>query len=141
MDSAIFALSLQIARKNNNNLYTVINTRPMKKILSFVSTLLVGSSWLAAQQAQKPNVIVVLADDLGFGDVSAYGSKTISTPNIDGLARGGACFTNAYATSATSTPSRYGMFTASIPGATPKPESSPATLLSSSVKMNSPCPR
>lgn len=92
----------------------------MKKILSFVSTLLVGSSWLAAQQAQKPNVIVVLADDLGFGDVSAYGSKTISTPNIDSLARGGACFTNAYATSATSTPSRYGMFTGVYPWRNPE---------------------
>lgn len=53
----------------------------------------------------KPNVIIILADDLGFGDVSAYDSKTISTPNIDRLADEGVCFTNGYATSVTSTPS------------------------------------
>lgn len=92
----------------------------MKKISSLVSTLIVGGAWLAAQQPQKPNVVLVIADDLGFGDVSAYGSKTISTPNIDSLARGGACFTNAYATSATSTPSRYGMFTGVYPWRNPE---------------------
>ena len=54
-------------------------------------------------------------DDLGFGDVSAYGSTTIHTPNIDSLARGGVCFTNGYATSATSTPSRYALMTGMYP--------------------------
>ena len=69
--------------------------------------LVIGAAVTAAGctgvNEQKPNVIVILADDLGFGDVSAYGSKTISTPNIDSLANGGVCFTNGYATSATST--------------------------------------
>lgn len=60
-------------------------------------------------------MIVILADDLGFGDVSAYGSTTIHTPNIDSLARGGVCFTNGYATSATSTPSRYALMTGMYP--------------------------
>lgn len=67
------------------------------------------------EENRRPNVIVVLADDLGFGDVGAYGSKTISTPNIDSLARGGVCFTNAYAPSATSTPSRYALLTGMYP--------------------------
>ena len=53
--------------------------------------------------------------DLGFGDVSAYGSTTIHTPNIDSLAHGGVCFTNGYATSATSTPSRYALMTGMYP--------------------------
>lgn len=65
--------------------------------------------------AKRPNVIVILCDDLGYGDVSAYGSKTISTPNVDSLAHGGVCFNNAYATSATSTPSRYALMTGMYP--------------------------
>ncbi len=64
---------------------------------------------------QKPNVLLIVADDLGMGDVSAYGSKTISTPNIDSLSDAGIRFDNAYSTSATSTPSRYGMFTGMYP--------------------------
>ncbi len=64
---------------------------------------------------KRPNVIVILADDLGYGDVSAYGSTTIQTPNIDKLAKGGVCFTNGYATSATSTPSRYALMTGTYP--------------------------
>ncbi|HUV00285.1 MAG TPA: sulfatase-like hydrolase/transferase, partial [Bacteroidales bacterium] len=63
------------------------------------------------QNAEKPNIIIIYADDLGYGDVSCYGSKTISTPNIDRLAKQGLRFTNAHCTSATSTPSRYSLLT------------------------------
>lgn len=69
----------------------------------------------AKSDMPRPNVIVVIADDLGFGDVSFYGSKTINTPNIDSLARGGVCFNNAYASSSTSTPSRYSLLTGMYP--------------------------
>ena len=69
----------------------------------------------AKEKEKKPNVIIILADDLGYGDVSAYGSTTIQTPNIDKLAKGGVCFTNGYATSATSTPSRYALMTGMYP--------------------------
>ncbi|MFR9503296.1 MAG: sulfatase-like hydrolase/transferase [Rikenellaceae bacterium] len=66
-------------------------------------------------QAKRPNVIVILADDMGYGDMSAYGATAVSTPNLDALANGGVMFTNGYATSATSTPSRYALFTGSYP--------------------------
>lgn len=68
-----------------------------------------------SKKEPKPNIIVILADDLGYGDVSAYGSTTLHTPHIDGLAKGGVCFTNGYATSATSTPSRYALMTGMYP--------------------------
>ncbi len=65
---------------------------------------------LAAQQ-QKPNVVIILADDLGYGDLECYGAKNVDTPNVDSLARRGIRFTNAHAIAATSTPSRYGLLT------------------------------
>lgn len=64
---------------------------------------------------RRPNVVIILADDMGYGDVSAYGQTSVQTPNIDRLARGGVCFTDGHATSATSTPSRYGLFTGIYP--------------------------
>ncbi|MBQ8051296.1 MAG: sulfatase-like hydrolase/transferase [Bacteroidaceae bacterium] len=64
---------------------------------------------------ERPNVLLIIADDLGYGDVSAYGSQTISTPNIDRLAHEGVCLTNGHASSATSTPSRYGLLTGIYP--------------------------
>lgn len=76
---------------------------------------IVGTLFCPSQYAAKPNIIVVLADDLGYGDVSAYGGKTIQTPNIDRLANEGISFTNGYATSATSTPSRYALMTGMYP--------------------------
>ncbi|GBU07688.1 arylsulfatase [Bacteroidales bacterium] len=68
-----------------------------------------------ANDLSKPNVIVVLADDLGYGDVSSYGARKIQTPNMDRLAKTGLRFTQGYATSATSTPSRYALMTGMYP--------------------------
>ena len=64
---------------------------------------------------QNPNIIFIYSDDLGIGDLSCYGATRINTPNIDRLAAQGTRFTNAYATSATSTPSRFGMLTGMYP--------------------------
>lgn len=68
-----------------------------------------------SEKQQCPNILLIVADDLGLGDVSAYGSRSICTPNIDRLADNGIRFTNGYATSATSTPSRYALFTGMYP--------------------------
>ena len=67
------------------------------------------------QNSQKPNIIYIFADDLGIGDLSCYGATKVSTPHIDRLAGQGVQFTNAYATSATSTPSRFGLLTGMYP--------------------------
>ena len=63
----------------------------------------------------KPNIVVILADDLGYGDVSINGSTTIKTPGFDRIAKEGLRFNNGYAASATSTPSRYTMLTGVYP--------------------------
>ena len=83
----------------------------------FAILLLLSTSHLVFGQkkSQKPNVIFIYADDLGYGDLSAYGATKISTPNIDRLAKEGLKFTNAHATSATCTPSRYALMTGNYP--------------------------
>jgi arylsulfatase A-like enzyme len=63
----------------------------------------------ARRPAGKPNVVLILADDLGYGDVGSYGATRIRTPNIDRLAREGRRFTNAYAPGSVCSPSRYGL--------------------------------
>lgn len=79
----------------------------------------VAAAGCALTPAQKPNILLIVADDLGIGDVGCYGMGRIPTPAIDSLALGGVRFTNAYATSATSTPSRYAMFTGLYPWTNP----------------------
>ncbi|WP_205764390.1 sulfatase family protein [Arenibacter sp. 6A1] len=69
------------------------------------------SSTKIVQNKKKPNIVFIYTDDLGYGDISSYGATTISTPNIDALAKEGILFTNAYATAATCTPSRYSLLT------------------------------
>lgn len=59
----------------------------------------------------KPNIVLIYADDLGYGDLSCYGAKQLKTPNIDGLAKAGRLFTDAHAASAVCSPSRYCLLT------------------------------
>lgn len=66
-------------------------------------------------QAKPRNVVIVYADDLGYGDLSCYGGHQIPTPNLDRLCENGLRFTNAYATSAVCTPSRYSILTGRYP--------------------------
>ena len=77
-----------------------------------VVMLTVPYSHLACNKlVEKPNVVIIYADDLGYGDISSYGATNITTPNIDRLAKQGLLFTNAHCTSATCTPSRYSLLT------------------------------
>ena len=69
-----------------------------------------GAAALRAQ-SQKPNIVVILADDIGYGDTGPYGATRVKTPNLDRLAARGLRFTNAYCSSATCTPTRYSLLT------------------------------
>ena len=61
--------------------------------------------------AEKPNIVLIMADDLGFGDVSCYGATSLQTPNIDQLAAEGMRFTSGYCSASTCTPTRYSLLT------------------------------
>lgn len=85
-------------------------------VLSFLAfTVSLKSTCQTNNKTAKPNIVFIYLDDLGYGDLSCYGATAIKTPNIDALANGGVRFTNGYATSATCTPSRYGLLTGVYP--------------------------
>jgi len=65
----------------------------------------------AAAADQRPNIVLIYADDLGYGDISCYGATKVRTPNIDRLAREGRMFTDAHSASAVCTPSRFCLLT------------------------------
>ncbi|WP_201743593.1 sulfatase family protein [Roseiconus nitratireducens] len=64
-----------------------------------------------AGAAESPNIIVIMADDLGYGDLSCYGATELQTPNIDRLADGGLRFTQGYCSASTCTPTRFSFLT------------------------------
>ncbi|MBL9157151.1 MAG: arylsulfatase [Verrucomicrobiales bacterium] len=84
-------------------------------------------------EPRKPNVIVIMADDLGFGDISCQGATTYETPNIDRLAAEGIRFTSGYCTASTCTPTRFSLLTGGYAfrtkGTGIAPPSAPAIIL------------
>lgn len=88
----------------------------MKPILltAALPAALLGGCADRADAPERPNILFIYADDLGIGDLSCYGGR-IPTPHLDRLAAEGQRFTNAYATSSTSTPSRFGLLTGMYP--------------------------
>ena len=85
----------------------------IKLKLKFISFLLILFFSACNTENKTPNVIIIYADDLGFGDVSAYDQGTLNTPNIDRIANEGIKFTNGHSSSATCSPSRYALLTGS----------------------------
>ncbi|TXS36761.1 sulfatase family protein [Streptomyces sp. OR43] len=70
------------------------------------------------RHSRRPNILFILGDDLGWADLSSYGSPDIRTPNLDRLGRQGVRFTDAYAGSATCSPTRFSLYTGRYPGRT-----------------------
>ncbi|MFN0077896.1 MAG: sulfatase family protein [Prosthecobacter sp.] len=88
----------------------------MKITLILVTALLLSPlGGRAATDPSKPNIILILADDLGYGDLGCYGAAKVKTPNIDKLASGGRRFTDAHSASSVCTPSRYALLTGEYP--------------------------
>jgi len=87
----------------------------MKHTLAFFLTLLASVSASAAGPKQKPNVVVILADDLGWADLSCYGSTFHETPHLDELAREGMRFTQGYAAHSYCSPTRAALLTGRDP--------------------------
>jgi len=86
---------------------------PLLKMVGVVVGLVVffAAPYVRAADAKHPNIIVILADDLGYGDVGCYGATRVKTPSIDSLAAQGLRFTDAHAAAATCTPSRFALLT------------------------------
>ncbi|MGI9228602.1 MAG: sulfatase-like hydrolase/transferase, partial [Gammaproteobacteria bacterium] len=85
-----------------------------------VLLLLIGANSPAepsqrADQTRQPNIVIILADDLGYGDVGVNGAKRIKTPNIDALAEKGVNFTQFFASANVCSPSRAGLMTGRYP--------------------------
>jgi len=81
-------------------------------IVLLVTILVLAHDLRAADAiAARPNIVLIYADDLGYGDLSCYGATALETPNADRLAREGLRFTDGHCSSSTCTPSRYSMIT------------------------------
>ncbi len=99
---------MTLAINNKMRKYNMIK----KKLLTLGVILASQNALLYAEQPdRKPNIICILADDVGYTDLGCYGAKKIKTPNLDHLGQDGIRFTNAYAPASTSSPSRYALLT------------------------------
>lgn len=83
----------------------------MKRLILLVAALTLGPGCLVAAAADRPNIIVIVADDQGYNDLGVQGCKDIPTPNIDGLAKGGVRFTSGYVSGPYCSPTRAGLLT------------------------------
>jgi arylsulfatase A-like enzyme len=84
-----------------------------------IATITLPIIFCTPSQAQQPNIIYIMTDDMGYADLSSYGRKEYTTPNIDKLAAQGIRFINAYAAAAVCTPTRTAFMTGRYPARTP----------------------
>ncbi len=83
------------------------------RLVYLIALLCLNSSWSRSLIAQptKPNILIIVGDDMGYADVGFHGCKDIPTPNLDALAAGGARFTNGYVSGPYCSPTRAGLLT------------------------------
>ena len=89
----------------------------MKKLLILLLTPFIALPLLASKASEKPNIIFIFSDDMGYGDLGYTGSSQIKTPHLDKLAKEGAIFPQAYVTAPVCGPSRAGVLTGALPTA------------------------
>jgi arylsulfatase A-like enzyme len=87
----------------------------MMLAVALIATLVRPSPGWSQEKSRRPNIVIILADDLGPGDVGCYGGKVAETPNLDRLAATGLRFTQYYAASPICSPSRCGLLTGCFP--------------------------
>lgn len=88
-----------------------MDRRSFFRLAAGASACALPLSLRAPAQSRRPNIVFILADDIGYGDTGPYGAVKVKTPNLDRLAAQGVRFTNAYCSSATCTPTRYSLLT------------------------------
>jgi arylsulfatase A len=88
---------------------------PMMRVLAIAMLLMAAPAAARPAPQRPPNIVIILADDLGYGDIGVYGQKTIRTPHIDRLARQGIRLTDYYSASNLCTPARAGLLTGRYP--------------------------
>src|SRR5215472_56557 len=97
--------------KGRNQMSLRLHPSRRDLIAGAAGTLALASAGRAAAQVGKPNIVFILADDLGYADVSCYGQRDYTTPNVDRLAIEGLRFTQGYSNSANCSPTRTGLIT------------------------------
>ena len=95
--------------------HSTLHRRSLLKSGASLAALIAASPQALAKAARKPNIIIVLADDLGYGDIGAFGGKLIRTPCLDRMAKEGAMLSTFYASANICTPSRAGLLTGRYP--------------------------
>src|SRR4051794_517417 len=103
-----------------------------RSTLTFLFTTVAAAAF-AADAPSKPNIVFILADDIGYGDIGCYGATLVKTPNIDRLAREGRRFTDAHSPASTCTPTRRALLTGTYswrqqPGSSIAPGDAPLSI-------------
>ena len=95
-----------------------MNRRFLLSLFMTIGLLTLVTPIIAAEKSGKshhPNIVVILADDLGYGDLSCYGAEDLKSPNIDALAEAGMRFSTAYASCTVCSPTRASLLTGKYP--------------------------